>query len=100
MRGEARKGKQKEGEGRRRRRGTGGKGGKRGRGGGPGRQEKPQKRERGGSNEKGREGKPISLYILPPPDRPPLRQVLVFISIFIYTESIYDNNMLIVQTCV
>ena len=30
-----------------------------------------------GSKEKGREGKSISLYILPPPDRPHLQQILV-----------------------
>ena len=32
---------------------------------------------RNGGKEQGREGKSISLYILPPPDRPHLRQVLV-----------------------
>ena len=40
-----------------------------------------RKEEGEGSKEKGRDGKSISLYILPPPDRPPLRQVLVTIII-------------------
>ena len=45
-------------------RGKGGKGKKKGGG-------------EGGRKDKGREGKSISLYILPPPDRPHLRHVLV-----------------------
>ena len=38
-----------------------------------------EKRGREGSKEKRREGKSISVYILPTPDRPHLRQVLIII---------------------
>ena len=45
------------------------------------RRRKGRKEEGEGSKEQEKEGKSISLYILPPPDRPHLRQVLVILMI-------------------